>query len=123
MTDSVQAFRFAERMLADGDPHAALRALEPVLEAEPEARSVLELAGRAWFATAQLRKAETAFGRLVEADPTDAWARFVLGRAVERQGRRPEAAGHYRVAYALDPRDDYRAAIARTEAAQRPAER
>ena len=115
MTDSVEAFRFAERMLADGDPHAALRALEPVLAAEPEARSVLELAGRAWFATAQLRKAESAFGQLVEADPTDAWARFVLGRAVERQGRRSEAHRHYRVACALDPREDYRVALARTQ--------
>jgi Flp pilus assembly protein TadD len=111
--DAVAAYRFAERMLADRDQAGALRALEPVLRAEPDSRSVLELAGRAWFSSAQLAKAESAFRRLVEVDPADPYARFVLGRCVERQGRATEAVGHYRVAVALDPREDYCAALAR----------
>ncbi len=113
MSDAVAAFRFAEQMLADGDPRGALRALEPVLEQEPDSRAVLELAGRAWFASAQLVKAESAFRSLVERDPADAYARFVLGRCAQRQGRRDEAVGHFRVAVALDPRADYVAALAR----------
>lgn len=111
--DTVAAFRFAERLLADRDPVGALRALRPVLAEQPESRSVLELAGRAYFASAQLGKAESAFRRLVAADPADAYARFVLGRCVERQGRRDEAIGHFRIAVALDPREDYRLALSR----------
>jgi len=50
---------------------------------------------------------------VVELDPTDHWSRFALGRTVERQGRAGEAAGHYRIAVALEPATDYAEALAR----------
>jgi Flp pilus assembly protein TadD len=112
----VVTLRDAEDLVRQRRPLDALRTLAPLLDAEPHSRSVLELAGRAYFASAQLSRAEEAFGRLVQADPTDAYARFVLGRVCERTSRRLEAVGHYRVAVALDPRPDYVVALARLEA-------
>lgn len=109
----VQRFRQAQDLMGRGAPLHALRVLEPLLDDEPDSRSVLELAGLAYFRTAQLQRAEAAFSRIVELDPTDAYARFVLGRSLERQGRRHEAAGHFRVAAALDPRSDYLEAVER----------
>lgn len=96
-------------------PREALEVLAPLLSDEPDARSVLEVAGRAYFGTAQLGRAEHTFARLVELDPTDAYARFALGRVCERQSRHLEARSHYRVAVALDPRSDYRDALSRVE--------
>jgi Flp pilus assembly protein TadD len=113
--NGVDRFRTAQTLLAKGAPLHALTELEPLLREQPRSRSVLELAARAYFKSAQLGRAEQAFARLVELDPTDSYARFALGRSVERQSRHAEAAGHYRVACALDPRDDYREALERVQ--------
>ena len=116
LDDGIERFRAAEDKLRRGAPLHALTDLEPLLADEPVSRSVLELAARAYYASAQLSRAEAAFARLVELDPTDAYARFALGRSVARQQRFPEAVGHLRVACALDPRSEYREALARAEA-------
>jgi Flp pilus assembly protein TadD len=107
--------RRADDLLRQGRPGDALVMLRPLLSDEPDSRSVLETAGRAYFSSAQLARAERAFARLVELDPTDAYARFALGRVCERQSRHAEARGHYRVAVALDPREEYREGLARVE--------
>lgn len=99
--------RRADELVAARRPAEALDTLAPLLSDEPDSRSVLELAGRAYFARSQLDRAERSFSRLVELDPTDAYARFALGRVCERRSRMTEAVGHYRVAVALDPRQEY----------------
>jgi len=99
--------RRADALVSQRRPAEALSTLAPLLSDEPDSRSVLELAGRAYFARSQLDRAERTFTRLVELDPTDAYARFALGRVCERRSRTDEAAGHYRVAVALDPRPEY----------------
>jgi Flp pilus assembly protein TadD len=99
--------RRADELVAARRPAEALDTLAPLLSDEPDTRSVLELAGRAYFARSQLDRAERSFSRLVELDPTDAYARFALGRVCERRSRMTEAVGHYRVAVALDPRPEY----------------
>lgn len=115
MTDALAAYRAAAVLYDAGDPLGAARELEPLL-AEPAApKSVLELAGRAFFRSAQLRRAEEAFERLVERDPSDAYARFALGRTLERQSRTTEAATCYRLAVAMDPKDDYVQALQRVD--------
>jgi predicted Zn-dependent protease len=111
--DRLETYREAERYFDWGDPLAASRLLAPLVEAEPNNAMVQQLAGRAYFASAQLTRAEAAFARVVELDPTDHWSRFALGRTVERQGRAGEAAGHYRIAVALEPATDYAEALAR----------
>lgn len=113
MTDQLAAYRAAAVLYDAGDPLGAARELEPLLDQDEPAKSVLELAGRAFFRSAQLARAEDAFSRLVERDPTDAYARFALGRTLERLSRAAEAATCYRIAVAMDPKADYVEALDR----------
>jgi Flp pilus assembly protein TadD len=113
LSDDLAAYRAAAVLYEAGDPVGAARELEPLMAADPTPKSVLELAGRAYFRSAQLRRAEEAFSRLVERDPSDAYARFALGRTLERQSRRAEAAACYRLAAAMDPKAEYVQALQR----------
>lgn len=101
--DDVERYRTAQRLLTAGDPHSALQVLQPLLSAAPEDTSVLLLAARAYFDTAQLDKAEQVFRTLVEADPADHYAHAALGRTLFRRRRLAEASAHLRIATALNP--------------------
>lgn len=70
------------------------------------------LAARAYFHSAQLNRAERAFTRVLELDPTDHYARFVLGRTLQRMARYPEALAQMRMAAAMHPIPEYLEAIA-----------
>jgi Flp pilus assembly protein TadD len=109
--DNVELFRRAESLLAERRPLDALDALAPVLDAEPNAPSVQLLAGRAYFHSAQLSRAEDALRRVLEIDPSDHYARFVLGRTLQRLGRLEEAQAQLRMATAMDPRPEYQEAL------------
>ncbi|SFP39429.1 Tetratricopeptide repeat-containing protein [Amycolatopsis arida] len=113
--DRLRAFRRAEELVRRR-PLDALKALEPVLAAEPDKPSVQLLAGRAYFHSAQLRQAETALSRVVELDPADHYARFVLGRTLQRLGRLVEALGQLRMASAMNPVPEYQDAIGEVRA-------
>lgn len=88
-------------LLAAGDPASASRMLAEALESAPEDRSLRADLARAYADSAQLGRAETAFAELVEADPTDAWARRGLGRVMLRRGRPQDALPQLRMAYAM----------------------
>jgi Flp pilus assembly protein TadD len=45
--------------------------------------------------------AEQAFRRLVEIEPTSAWAQTALGLSLDRQSRHREGAVHHRIAAAM----------------------
>jgi Flp pilus assembly protein TadD len=109
--DNVELFRRAELLLASRRPLAALDTLAPVLDAEPDSPSVQLLAGRAYFHSAQLVRAEQAFRRVLDADPSDHYARFVLGRTLQRLGRLDEALTQVKMAAAMDPRPEYQEAL------------
>jgi len=109
--DHVELFRRAESLLASRRPLAALDTLAPLLDAEPDAPSVQLLAGRAYFHSAQLVRAEQAFRRVLDIDPSDHYARFVLGRTLQRLGRLDEALTQVRMATAMDPRPEYQEAL------------
>ena len=94
-------FLRADLYLAMGQPTEAARILVPVVEAEPDNQAALELLARAYFASAQLNRAEESLSRLVALAPTNAWARRALARTLERQSRAEEAGPHHRVADAL----------------------
>ncbi|MGH3423855.1 MAG: tetratricopeptide repeat protein [Nocardioidaceae bacterium] len=96
-------FRTAERLLRAKQPRDAVRALRPVVEAEPDNAAAWELLGRAYFAAALLVPAEDAFRRLVELEPASGWAHVALGRALDRQSRHDEGAVHHKMAAVLDP--------------------
>jgi Flp pilus assembly protein TadD len=102
-----ERYRLAEVYLDAGDPLEALRLLEPLAgELRTQAAGQL-LLGRAYYHSAQLGRAQDAFERVVEMAPTDAYARFALGRTLQRRSRHDEAEVHFRVAAALDPRPEF----------------
>ena len=111
-----EAFRHAEALVQNRRPLDALKALRPVLEAEPDKPSVQLLAGRAYFHSAQLKHAERAFTRVLELDPSDHYARFVLGRTLQRLGRLVEALGQLRMAWAMNPVPEYQDALSEVNA-------
>ncbi|HZZ45511.1 MAG TPA: tetratricopeptide repeat protein [Pseudonocardia sp.] len=106
-----RSFRRAESLLSQRRPLDAVQALLPVLAAQPDDASVHLLAGRAFLDSAQLRRAEAAFTRVLEIDPADHYARFALGKALQRQGRFTESLAQLRMAWAMEPRPEYQDAI------------
>ncbi|HEY2764392.1 MAG TPA: tetratricopeptide repeat protein [Pseudonocardiaceae bacterium] len=109
--DVVEQYRLAESLVSKRRPLEALRELRPVLDAEPDAQSVQLLAGRAYLQSAQLRRAEEAFLRVLEHNPSDHYARFALGRTLQRQSRLNEARTQFAMAVAMNPTPDYQEAL------------
>jgi predicted Zn-dependent protease len=112
----IDAFREAESLVTQRRPLEALKALEPVLNEEPDKPSVQLLAGRAYFHSAQLHRAEQAFARVLDHDPSDDYARFVLGRTLQRLGRLSEALAQLRMAAAMNPVPAYQEALGEVSA-------
>jgi predicted Zn-dependent protease len=106
-----ESFRRAEMLIARSRPLDALQALSPVLENRPNDASVQLLAGRAYLNSAQLHRAQEAFVRVIDLDPADHYARFALGKALQRQGRLAEAHAQLKMAAAMDPRPEYQEAL------------
>ncbi len=109
--DVVEQFRLAESLVSERRPLEALRELRPVLDAEPDAPSVQLLAGRAYLQSAQLHRAEEAFLRVLEHNPSDHYARFALGRTLQRQSRLEEARAQLAMAAAMNPTPEYQEAL------------
>lgn len=99
------AFRTGEELLDSRFPRDAARVLRKVVDAEPSHAAAWELIGRAHFAAAQLRPAEDAFRRLVDLEPTSAWAQTALGLSLDRQSRHRDGAVHHRLAAAMGASD------------------
>ncbi|MEQ3551681.1 tetratricopeptide repeat protein [Pseudonocardia nematodicida] len=118
--DPVAAFRRAEKLLGARRPLEALSALGPVLSGTTDTSagdaSVHLLAGRAYLDSAQLRNAEAAFERVIGIDPADHYARFALGKTLQRQGRLHEAETQLKMASAMDPRPEYQEALGEVRA-------
>jgi tetratricopeptide (TPR) repeat protein len=111
-----ESFRRAETLLAQRRPLEALRELAVVVEAAPDSPSVHLLAGRAYLGSAQLNRAEQAFLRVLELDPSDHYAHFALGRTLQRQGRLAEAKTQLRLASAMNPLPEYQEALGEVSA-------
>ena len=94
----------------------AARLLEPFAAEQPRSVSVRLLLARAYYHSAQLRRAEAEFRAVTELDPVEDYAWFALGRTLERQNRHAEAAPCFRLASAMRLHQDYLDAVARTEA-------
>ncbi|MEV4220305.1 DsbA family protein [Nonomuraea sp. NPDC049725] len=103
LPEEVERYRHAESLLDQRDPLGALVLLGPLLGEHGDDRNVLMLAGRAYYASAQLGRARATLERLVELSPDDAYVHQLLGRTLQRQGRPDEAAPHLRLAGAMVP--------------------
>lgn len=113
--DTVERYHEAWRLLEGRQPQHALRLLDPAVEAEPDSLSLRTLRAWAYFQSAQLRRAESELREIVDRQPTDLWARFALGRALERQSRMADALPHLRLAAVMSADPEHEAAVLRVE--------
>ncbi len=84
---------------ADAPPHPGE---DPVGHGTAEVHLLL---ARAYFQTAQLRRAEAAAREVLAEAPDDAYAHLLLGRTLQRAGRHDEARGPLRLAQLLGDYD------------------
>ena len=80
-------------------------ALEKAKRREPDKASIREALGIAYFRIRRWQEAEAEFRACLEIAPTNDYAHYALGRALEKQGRQKEANGHYKLASSLRPGD------------------
>lgn len=119
--DPVECYHEAWRLLEDRQPRAAIEILDPAVDSEPGSLSLRTLRAWAYFQSAQLNRAEQDLQLIVDEQPTDLWARFALGRTLERQSRLAEALPHLRLAAAMSADPEHESAVLRVE--RRMAER
>ncbi|WP_030829007.1 tetratricopeptide repeat protein [Streptomyces hygroscopicus] len=79
----------------------AARILATVVEDEPGQVAPRLLLARAYYHSAQLRRAEEELREVIARDPVERYAHLMLGRTLQRQGRDAEAAGALRMADVL----------------------
>jgi predicted Zn-dependent protease len=114
--DLLAEYRRASMFFDAGDPVRAAAILEPIVAAEPGRTDVRLLLARAYFHSAQLRRAEEQFRLLAERDPSDHYVQYVLGRTLERQNRPADALPHLRLASAMHPSEEYAETLRRVSA-------
>ncbi|WP_326733796.1 tetratricopeptide repeat protein [Streptomyces sp. NBC_01022] len=79
----------------------AARILGGLVEEVPEQVAPRLLLARAYYHSARLGRAESELREVLERDPVEQYARLMLGRTLERQGRQVEADTQLRMAAAL----------------------
>jgi tetratricopeptide (TPR) repeat protein len=109
------AYHQAWQLLEERDPRRALALLDPAVELEPSSASLRTLRAWAYFQTAQLQRAQSDLETLLDLCPTDVWARFALGRALERQSRYADALPHLRLAAVMSGDAEHEAGVLRVE--------
>lgn len=83
------------------DYTAAAGLLAEVVAEVPDQTGPRLLLARAYYHSAQLRRAEEQLRTIIDHDPVDHYAHLMLGRTLERQGRHDEAARWLRLAEAF----------------------
>ena len=118
MSDAYTHFRAGQERLRKGMAAQATVALEKAKRLEPGQASIREALGIAYFRLHRWDEAEREFRTIVEElAPTDDYAHYALGRALEKQGRTAEANGHYKLASSMKPgSEQYAARILSLEA-------
>ena len=103
MTDAYDFFQQGRSHLKEGMPAQATVALEKAKKLEPHKASIREALGIAYFRIQRWEEAEAEFRTVLDISPTDHYAHYALGRALEKQGKDAEANGHYKLASSLSP--------------------
>src|SRR3954469_21171728 len=99
-------FQQGRAHLRQGMAAQATVALEKAKRREPEKASIREALGIAYFRIRRWEEAEAEFRKLLELSPVNDYAHYALGRCLEKQGRRREANGHYKLARSLRPQSE-----------------
>jgi Flp pilus assembly protein TadD len=103
MTDAYESFQEGQRRLRSGMTAQATVPLERAKRLEPDKASIREALGIAYFRLHRWGEAEAEFRAILELSPTDHYAHYALGRALEKQGKDAEANGHYKLASKMRP--------------------
>jgi Flp pilus assembly protein TadD len=103
MSDAYTLFREGQKRLRTGLTAQATVPLERAKRLEPEKASIREALGIAYFRLSRWEEAEAEFRAVLDISPTDDYAHYALGRALEQQGREAEANGHYKLASSMKP--------------------
>jgi Flp pilus assembly protein TadD len=98
-----ELFQEGRARLKKGLAAQATVPLEKAKRREPRKASIREALGIAYFRIRRYSEAESEFRAVLDISPTDHYAHYALGRCLERQGRRTEARGHYKLASSLRP--------------------
>ncbi|MGA9749035.1 MAG: tetratricopeptide repeat protein [Nocardioides sp.] len=109
------AYEQARTLIEESAPLEAIAILDEALSADPSSTGLRTLRAWAYFKSAQLGRAESDLNELVEAGPTDVWARFALGRVLERQSRYADALPHLRLAAVMSGDPEHEAGVLRVE--------
>ena len=97
-------FKEGQKRLRSGLTAQATVPLEKAKRLEPAKASIREALGIAYFRLSRWRDAEREFRTIVEdLSPTDHYAHYALGRALEHLGKTSEANGHYKLASSMKP--------------------
>jgi Flp pilus assembly protein TadD len=96
-------------LLSHGDHQAAIVPLSKARDLEPDKESIREALGRALFHAQRYQRAADEFQAVASRTPTNHYAQFCLGRAMQQLGRHREACKPLALACSLAPeRADYR---------------
>jgi Flp pilus assembly protein TadD len=104
VSEAYTLFREGQARLRKGLTAQATVPLEKAKRLEPAKASIREALGIAYFRLRRWEEAEREFRTIVEEiSPTDDYAHYALGRALEQQGKAAEANGHYKLASSMQP--------------------
>jgi len=110
MSDAYELYQKGRRHLRNGMAAQATVALEKAKRLEPDKASIREALGIAYLRLRRPDEAAAEFRKILELSPADDFAHYALGRALELQGNRAEANGHYKLARSLRPDSEQYAA-------------
>jgi Flp pilus assembly protein TadD len=103
MSDVYDFFQQGRAHLAKGRAAQATVPLEKAKRRAPDKASIREALGIAYFRIRRWQEAEEEFRAVLELSPVNDYAHYALGRCLEKQGRKREANGHYKLARSLAP--------------------
>src|SRR3954466_9816761 len=107
MSETYDLFRQGQAHLSKGRAAQATVALEKAKRREPDKASIREALRIAYLRIQRYEEAEEEFRAMLELSPTDHYAHYGLGRALEKQGRDAEANGHFKLASSLRPQNEH----------------
>lgn len=101
METLAERFERAQLFFDAGDFITASRLLAELATEVPNEVATRLLLARAYYHSAQLRRAEAELRKVLEQNPAEAYAHLLLGRTLQRQSRQTEAAPYLRLAAAM----------------------
>jgi Flp pilus assembly protein TadD len=107
MSETYDLFQQGRDHLKNGMAAQATVALEKAKKREPRKASIRESLGIAYFRIRRYEEAESEFRAMLELSPADDYAHYALGRCLEKQGKKTEANGHYKLASSLRPDSEH----------------